>query len=189
MPWEWVSGGLNDAFQYGVLDGSGPVIVDASSGIDFSPGGILTIEYLTGLTSAFGNPGGDVDADGYVGSVFKNDDPGSTGEFFPSLYTPMDWDTFLQALMGVFTDASGSIVGTPFEVGNGPTAVAIPVGATQLQLGFNDDLFADNTGSLRVQVSGPDRPGVVPEPASLLVWAGLAAVGGLAIRRRRAVSV
>jgi hypothetical protein len=84
--------------------------------------------------------------------------------------------------MGTFTDLAGNIVGTPFAVFNGPLAVVVPVGAAQLQLGIDDDVFADNSGSLLVQVTGPDA---VPEPTSLLLLgSALALVGLIRLRGR-----
>ncbi|SFD24194.1 calcium-binding protein [Tropicimonas isoalkanivorans] len=149
-PWERT---LNPDFAFGADDGTAPVVFNASDGLTFVAGTTMTIEVLSGLTNAFGGVG-EVDGDGYVDSGYqKNGDPGSSGRFFPSLYTPEDWDTFLNALMGTFTDGDGVIVGTPFEVGNEAT-VTVPEGAEELQLGLNDDFFNDNTGSLEVRVTG-----------------------------------
>jgi hypothetical protein len=175
-PWLWVDGGLNTTFDYGftapdLRAPSGTTNIDSSSGISFAPGGLLTITYLDGLICVFAAPCDPVllwDAAGSpVDTVFKNDDPGSSGNGFPSQYTPLDWDTRLGALMGTFADNTGSIVGTPFEVGLG-RSVTIPVGATRLQLGINDDWFNDNTGAFRTSVEGPTAT-AIPEPSSMLL--------------------
>jgi hypothetical protein len=172
QPWSYVDGGLNTGFQFGVDDGTAPTTVSSF----IVAGTTISIQYLDGLTSAFGPPPS-VDGDGYVGSVFKNAEPGSTGTFFPSIH--MDFslqDIFLQALVGTFADATGTIVDSPFAVRNGPLEIVVPTGATQLLLGMNDDLFEDNVGALRVLVAE------VPEPATLvLLGAGLL---GLGLRRR-----
>jgi len=89
--------------------------------------------------------------------------------------TVKDWDTFVMALMGTFADSSGVIVGSPFEIGNLRT-LDVPAGATQLQLGINDDNFGDNLGSFLVNASQLPEPGGL----SLLVIAGAIA---LACRR------
>lgn len=178
-PWDPA---VNPNFHFGVGDNIGPTIVSGLQGFDFNTGDVLNITYFGGLTSAFGGVPV-VDGNGYVGSPFRNDDPGSSGTGFPSQY--MDFSTndiFLQALVGTFTDSSGVIVGSPFAINNA-LSIAVPNGASQLQLGFNDDIFADNTGALDVNVSGPGTS--VPEPSSfaLLSLGGI----GLAIRvyRRR----
>jgi hypothetical protein len=81
-----------------------------------------------------------------------------------------DWDTYLNQLVGTFADATGAIIGTPFAIGLGRT-VSIPVGATQLQLGINDDIFVDNTGELNLAVS---QSASVPEPSTIF---GLGVLG------------
>jgi hypothetical protein len=85
-------------------------------------------------------------------------------------------------VLGTFTDGSGDIVGTPFVVGDG-TTVTVPVGASALQLGVNDDYYYDNADA-------PDNPLTfsvsdlgngttqTPEPATfVLVGGALLAIG------------
>jgi hypothetical protein len=43
-------------------------------------------------------------------------------------------------------------VGSPFKLGNSAT-VTIPEGASRLQMGINDDVFADNSGALTITVT------------------------------------
>ena len=83
--------------------------------------------------------------------------------------------------MGTFATNTGAIVGTPFKIGDGPTVLTIPGGATQLQLGVNDDKFADNTGFWSVQVSGPGSVTGVPEPNA--AWLCAFGVCGLIVTR------
>ena len=79
--------------------------------------------------------------------------------------------TFDEIATGTFADSTGMIVGTPFEVGNGPLDVVIPPGASRLQLGINDDAFNDNAGSFVVSVEGS----AVPIPGAVwLLGSGLA---------------
>jgi hypothetical protein len=55
-------------------------------------------------------------------------------------------------LVGAYTDGSG-IVKSVLCIGNGPVSFTVPVGATQLQLGINDNVYADNTGSFTISLS------------------------------------
>ena len=68
-------------------------------------------------------------------------------------------------LVGTFTDSSGTIVGTPFAIGDSSTLV-VPAGATQLELGVNDAGYFNDGGSLSIEVSGspasPSPPFVAP---------------------------
>ena len=75
---------------------------------------------------------------------------------------PYPPDINLMELVGTFADGSGKIVGTPFFVGASRTRI-VPVGATQLQLGINDDVYNDNGGSFLVSVTN------VPEPEGWLI--------------------
>jgi hypothetical protein len=180
-PWNQA---VNSAFDYGAHDNIAPTVYSASDGYSFNGGDTLTITYVSGLTSAFGGVPPTVDGKGYVGGVFKNDDLGSSGNGLPSKYMgPYPPDIFLNALVGTFTNSSGVIVGTPFAVDDGPLAVTIPVGATRLQLGVNDDVFSDNTGALVVNVAG--SAAAVPEPATLsLLGLGTLCMAGYRWRRR-----
>lgn len=168
-PWLWDNTTLNTAYQYGVRDNIAPSTINSSSGLDFAAGNALTINYLNGKTNAFGGSP-EVEAKGYFGSYTTNGFGGSSGLGFPSKYMTADWDTYLNQLVGTFADATGAIIGTPFAIGLGRT-VSIPVGATQLQLGINDDIFADNTGELNLTVS---QSVSVPEPSTIF---GLGVLG------------
>jgi hypothetical protein len=184
-PWEW-DDSKNTSFFYGIGTPLSPVALVLSD-LGATPGVTIRIT-ATGAVSAgtefaFVDPAGDLLVPGtptaYAGVV--NDGIGDSGGYFPSRYTPADWDTNLMALMGTFSDVNGVIVGTPFEVGHARDVVT-PAGASLLLLGINDDVFGDNAGNFDVTVA------VVPEPSSRI----LALVGGamlalaLGTRRRRA---
>jgi hypothetical protein len=87
-PWLWNNTTLNTAYKYGVSDHIAPSIINSSSGLDFTAGNTLTINYLNGKTNAYGaSP--EVDAKGYFGSpstYITNNFGGSSGLQFPSKY-------------------------------------------------------------------------------------------------------
>ncbi|HXQ16952.1 MAG TPA: PEPxxWA-CTERM sorting domain-containing protein [Caulobacteraceae bacterium] len=161
---------------YGFGDQSAPTSVAVT------PGENVTITYLSGLTGAFGGGPATVDALGYTGLTFGSGvgltGIGSSGQPFPSFWidpTNSGPDIFLNALIGDFVNGAGVIVGGPFATGDGPFVITAPAGATALQLGVNDDIFFDNSGSLSISVTGG-----VPEPATwamMLLGVGLVGAG------------
>ncbi len=217
-PWDWATGGLNAAYHYGpeVQDFTPPTVVDLQT-LGLAAGDSIYISYKSGLTSAFGGEPY-VDQAGHVGSIFKDDVPGSSGQPFPSLHMPAQWGSgsadaandcsmdplkdcrygiFLNSLVATLTDANHVIVGTPFPIGyvlpvetapgsgiytqgfNVGLDFQLPSNARYLQLGMNDDLFNDNTGSLQVCVGSNQSDQTaclqnVPDQASTV---GLFAIG------------
>jgi len=182
-PWDWVNGGLNTAYQYANENNSSsqsatPTLISATDGFSFSVGASLTISYLSGgvrnsTGSAF------VDANGYSDYPQNNILGGSYGPA-PSYYmNPATYPIYNTELVGTFANNSGQIVGTPFGIGNLGT-VTVPSGATRLQLGMNDNLYVDNSGSWNIQITQ------VPEPAtwSMLLLSVVGLLGGLRLRRR-----
>ena len=173
-PW-LTSPALNPSFAYGVGDNLAPVAIGG-----FVLGETVSIS-ASGLTSEFYMVPPDTDANGFV-SIFSSDQPGSSGTYFPGYHTVDPANVYLGALIGTFADAAGVIQGTPFLIGVGPTSVNA-TGAFLL-LGINDDIFDDNSGSLRVSVTA-DSISAVPEPST---WAmmilGFAGIGFMAFHRK-----
>jgi hypothetical protein len=184
MPW---LNSANPTATYGNNDGLSPAVVDSSNGFSFAAGGVFTIS-ASGLTSAYFDVPPDTGPNGWDG-YDASTDMGSSGNYFPSLYMdPSTYPIYLQSLVGTFADSLGHIVGTPFFIGESATVTA-PVGATQLQLGFNDDQFEDNTGTLRVTIDGPSIASAVPEPSTwAMLLIGFAGVGFMTYRGRRSAS-
>lgn len=175
-PWDPT---INSSLDYGQHNNSAPDAV--SSPFSFAAGGQFTITYDSGTVSAgFNFP--DTDAKGDTGFL-ANNSLGNSGNPFPSAYVPSSqYPAYLMELIGAFASSTGEVVGTPFVIGDNFTATA-PSGATQLLLGFNDDIFPDNAGSITVDISGPSA---VPEPASwAMLLVGLTGIGGLLRSRRK----
>jgi len=162
-PWQWVDGGLNTGYQYGLGIIGAPTVVSAANGFRFSVGDGLTVSYISGLVdSSKDGDNGYWDANGDKTFIMNN---GNFGWVGPSYYmNPATYPIYLGELVGTFANNSGQIVGTPFAVGNLGT-FTVPTGATQLQLGINDTIEDDNLGSFNIQITG------VPEPTSLSLLA------------------
>jgi hypothetical protein len=147
---------LNLAFPYGTDEGA-PTAVSILGGQKY------TIAYVSGFWSTSVTfPS--VDANGNVGLTM--DGFGSPAGFISGTQT-------LQQLVGTFADAGGTIVGTPFAIGNGPLTLLAPLGAALLLLGANDDRYGDNAGSIQVSVTAE-----TPLPAALPLFASALTVAG-----------
>jgi len=180
---------LNPLLSFGSSGALDPAIV-TNVNLPFVAGDHLLING-SGFVSAFPPAYPLVDASGaviqpgndpnsYAGPV--NDSPGSSGSFFPSKHMgPYPPDINLMELVGTFADSQGAVVGTPFFIGLS-RIVTVPVGATRLQLGVNDDVFGDNGGAFDVVVTITN----VPEPDTVLAMlAGLGVLMLAAKRRNR----
>ena len=157
-------------------DSLGPTVV-TGHGLSFAAGSAFTIAYLSGFTKTveFYGP---TDGDGY-GNIPQYD------VSVPAQFASNKETAHLQALIGAFADASGTVVGTPFVVGNGGVFAA-PTGAAELLLGINDNHYADNLGALTVSVGTLSS---VPLPAAAPMFgAALLALGavGYGVTRRAA---
>ena len=111
------------------------------------PGDNLTVQYIDGYVYAdrLGHPERKTDADGYPKTMRTY--AGS----LPSSY--INDQINHMALIGTFANSKGLIIGTPFLIGDGPTNIVAPEGASQLQLGINDNLFKDNSGLFIVKIN------------------------------------
>lgn len=168
-PWMSVSGGLNSAYPYDLGGYTPPTVISGTSGLSFSAGLSLTVSYVSGLVS--------------IGTGWPFVDANGTPGYNPIGYglTPANYMNppyTMSELVGTFANSSGSIVGTPFAIGDLGT-FTIPSGATQLQLGVMDFEYGDNSGSWTVKVAQ------VPEPTTTaLVLFGLGGLG-LTVRQCR----
>jgi hypothetical protein len=171
-PWVSVSGGLNSAYPYDTGGYTPPTVISASQGFNFSAGLSLTVSYVSGLVRIGDTQWPFVDANGVPGL-----NPLGYGLTPANYMNPALGPYSMSELVGTFANSSGSIVGTPFAIGNLGT-FTIPTGATQLQLGVMDFGYGDNLGSWTIQVSQ------VPEPAtwSLLALGAIVLIGSRRLR-------
>jgi hypothetical protein len=168
----------NTSFNYGVVNGGvpdshlGPTSVSSASGLPFVVGDSLTVQYVSGLADA----GGAHELSDANGRTWWIADADAPGQYIPGT-------NYLEQLVGTFADSSGSIVGSPFTIGNGPLSVIIPTGATQLLMGFNDAWYNDNgAGNLNVKVT---EVAAIPEPGTyVMMLTGLVVLGFAAQRRK-----
>ena len=135
-------------------DNTAPVVINAASGVDFYPGGTLTLTYVSGTVSpGVNSPSFNANGDPSSGDT-HGCDLNSFNQCFPAYYMNPALPVYVVALVGTFAN-DGVIVGTPFGIGNGPTTLTIPAGANQLLLGINDNGYGDNSGAFNVKVSSP----------------------------------
>jgi hypothetical protein len=145
---------LNPHFDYGVHDNTPPVVFAAT------PGNTLTIKYVSGLVADSSGVGAQFfDANGGPSNFPTNNYCCSNG-VLPALYMTPTPLVYLTELVGTFAN-DGVIVGKPFAIGNGPKAVEVPDGATQLLLGVNDNLYgapSPNQGAFTATISAACNP-------------------------------
>jgi hypothetical protein len=174
-PW---SPGLtgNSAYNYGYIPGpqpygsTPPVVVPLSLG----EGESITITAYGSVTpnsngiplgpgdTAVGPAGAYTDANGWPGGPYGGEvwgDDALTCVSGASASGPIATG----GLMGAFTD-SGGVVVEPVAIGNGAT-LTVPSGATQLQLGINDNAYIYNTGGFTATVA---IAGSIPISSSLM---------------------
>jgi hypothetical protein len=178
-PWQW-NAALNASYPYAEVipyafgPTTPPVIVSAANGIPFIPGDVISFNYLSGLAQGGINfPWWDADGDPGSPKMYGAPNYG----YSPGYYVPPVGAALVNymELVGTFADATGAIVGYPCVIGDTAT-LSIPVGATQFQLGLNDDNYGDNAGMLSIGVSE------APEPCTLALL-GLGALGF--VRRKK----
>ncbi len=149
----WISNSmLNAARPFGQNDGTAPVAVSLNS-LHVHEGDTVTVTYVSGTVSGGKNlPLTDANGDEEI----RTDHNGREAEGrFPSYYMKPYYPIYLCELVGTFTDHAGKIVGKPLRFADGPTQFTVPRNARFLQLGANDNVFADNTGSWQILVSTP----------------------------------
>lgn len=140
----------NPKMRYGKGGEIAPVVIGGLADVS---GETVEIFAAQGASTQVG--GADVGVEGVAGEAV-DDMPGAGKKYYPSLYAPkVLYPTNRHALMAVFVDADGKLVGRPFAVGQG-VRLAIPDGATSLSLGFNDVEFSGNGGAMTVTVVVPD---------------------------------
>ena len=89
--------------------------------------------------------------------------------FSNSRSIPQVWPQLgIGALVGAFTDGTGQVI-QPLAVGNG-MVLTVPVGATQLQLGNNEEINFLGGGTLSVELTVNGAKTTVTVPATATPW-------------------
>jgi hypothetical protein len=156
QPWSF-AGGINLTYSYGLNDGTSPVVYSQP----LAPGQLIKIAYLSGTVKC-SDSRPHVNGAGQA-SYITDGQGGSTGTFFPTKYMPTS-QLGLGGLCGAFVDNSGNVI-MPLSIGLGATFV-VPIGATRIQFGIDDDRYVDNTDSgFTISVAGVP-PGPCANPTN-----------------------
>jgi hypothetical protein len=150
MPWPWQINGLNGGFSYGYGDGT-PATLIGYNVFRFRAGDRLTIRYSGGSVRR-GPSYAAVDANGDSGLTVV--DGRVSYVDLPSKYVAASHAVNVMRLIGAFATIDARIIDMPFVLGDGPTMLTVPPGATELLLGFNDDHFNQNSGTITVSITG-----------------------------------
>lgn len=142
IPWDPTIG-TNPSWSYNT-PGTSPVSIDVTGRHS------IVVSRTGGLTTfTFGLRAQDIDANGDLPTEISQ---GASN--FPNSHATTT-ALGVMALMGTFADAGGNVIKIGgvfqiYEIGNGPTTLTVPHGATQLLLGLNDTAFADNAGEFDI---------------------------------------
>jgi hypothetical protein len=140
---------INAGLQFRDISPGDPLVIGPNDDLHLVAGEQISITVLSGQVQA-GSDRPLVDAGGDT-TIPTNETDSEI--IIPSRYTPLaDHPVHFMAILGDFTDSAGRVIGQPFAVGFGRTVIA-PAGATQLQLGVNDTVFGDNTGSYMLRIA------------------------------------
>lgn len=145
----WISDGT---YSYRILNSQGVQI----QGYPFTVGGGSGGTSVNVNGSPVSNPnfnGSTPSPDsGYTPVTWKVSGSSVLGEVPAQLSQNGQCNLGLTGLVGAFTDGTG-VIKQVLCLGNGPTTLMVPSGATQLLLGVNDDKYADNAGSWTIDVA------------------------------------
>jgi len=142
----WIIKKKNPDLPYGKVDGTAPVVAP----LKLTAGMPLQITATGSTTTVAG--GGGFDPGGQQ-EFICDDHLGGSGMPFPSMYMGHGfYPVHLNELVAVFTDGKGKIVKSPFPIGTGMN-ITVPEGAEAIQFGLNDDIYADNSGEIEVNIT------------------------------------
>jgi hypothetical protein len=143
-PWDQA---LNPTMIYTPPGDVYPPLVVSLSTYTITPGAYIALRCSGGTTNAGGLPA--TGCNGLAGFGFPPTDTmwqPACNSYYPSYYIdPSNYPMYVFDVIGVFTTASGVVVGKPFFVPPSTVNVLVPPGAAQLQLGMNDCLNHDNS--------------------------------------------
>jgi hypothetical protein len=143
-PWVF-TGGLNTSFPFGDGSGTAPIVVFSN----LVAGNYIGVTTVGGLVDC-GTGLGPFDANG--APSFITGDTIDHGVYYPSHYFVNGKTLGLGGLCGAFTDSTGQVI-QAVQIGTTQSGLLVPVGATQFQVGIDDNIFGDNTGSFSLNIT------------------------------------
>lgn len=149
MPWDPT---LASNSAYPIANGPGGALGTKPIVVQVSGQSSVTLSATGGVSAGsifptYGPAGGDYLDDPYPGEA------GLGNGVFPLQYVTgatASGPIQIVGLIGSFTDGTGKVI-SAVSIGNGAT-LSVPNGATQLQLGVNDNRYMDNVGSITVTI-------------------------------------
>ncbi len=143
---------------------SGPWLVSANPSMKYDAGDVITPQPVSISLSTIGaNSGQSINFQCVSGSIYiSGNTPITCSSLFPSANNYNNPTSSIPNFSGLayegqiissFANSSGVVIGTPFVISSTLSSYTVPMGATQILFGINDNFYYGNTGTLNVLLS------------------------------------